>query len=453
MSRTPAVPPSRGTHVTLIAWALSLLLGVSPSSASAQDPEVAGLDKARRQVVVEEIAEVLIEQHVFPDIGKACADHIRSRLAAGEYDEITDPGRLARVLTADLNSVERDAHLRVELGPPDPYQEREDPASDEVRRRKYESFRRSNFGFRRIELLDGITGYLDLRSFAPADVGGDVAVAAMTLLANSEAVIIDLRNNRGGSGEMVQLIASYFFAEPKHLISIETRGEDLVKQSWTFAYVPGKRMPNTPLYILTSGGTGSAAEEFAYDLKHHDRATIIGETTGGGGHTAYVARIADTFNLVVPHGRPIHPVTGTDWDGIGVKPDIEVPAKEALSRARLEALRAVQARGGDDGPTINFRWAQEVIEAELSPPELSAAMLAEYAGRYGPLTVTVEDGVLYARMGPGSPRALRPVSQTRFLVEGLDDVRAEFVRDDNGEVVAVISEFEDGRSRRVERAQ
>lgn len=323
-------------------WPIAALSQIDPTTTqpTAQKSE---LDAALRQRVVEEAASLLVEQHLTPATGEACARHIRARLADGAYDQFTDPAQFANTLTADLRSVDDDAHLRVEAAPPSRFGTDGTSPPVDSRRRLHERFRRENFGFRKIELLDDGVGYLDLRAFAPPEVAGDTATAALAVLANCDALIIDLRENSGGSGEMVQLIATYFFAEPTLLVSYETRGEALVRQSWTLPYVPGRRLPATPLFILTSARTASAAEEFTYDLKHHGRATVIGETTAGGGHTACITRVADLFNVVIPHGRPIHPVTGTGWERVGVKPDIETSAAQALTRARLEAMQAVRA--------------------------------------------------------------------------------------------------------------
>ncbi|UCG33944.1 MAG: hypothetical protein JSU68_04765, partial [Phycisphaerales bacterium] len=281
------------------------------------------------------------------------------------------------------------------------------------------------------------------------DIAGDIAVAAMDVLSGCDAVIIDLRNNSGGSGDMVQLIASYFFAEPTHLVSYETRGEELIRQSWTYAYVPGKRMPDTPLYILTSERTASAAEEFTYDMKHHDRATIVGEVTAGGGHTAWIERVAGMFNVVIPHGRPIHPVTGGDWDGVGVKPDIDVPAAHALPRARLEALKTNEDRAGRKTPSLKVKWAIESFEAEMNPATVPEATLADYVGAYGPLVVTLKDGALWGRWADDE-KAYRwkPLSQTRFVAEAEGgprpfEVRIEFIRKGKGKAAAVKLERAD----------
>jgi hypothetical protein len=415
---------------------------------SAQEPSVNGPETKRLQDVVNEVADLVVEYHLFPDVGQACAEHIRSRMAAGAYDDIRDPARLAQVLTADLHSVKKDAHLRVEFGPPYSVQDESlDP--EEVRRRQYATYGRNNFGFLKLEVLDGTIGYLDLRVFAPVDIARDTAVAAMNFLANSEAIILDLRNNPGGIGDMVHLIASYFFAGRTHLISYETRGEKRVKKVWTSKRIKGKRIPETPLFILTSQETASAAEEFAYDLKHHGRATVIGETTAGGGHSAYVARAADIFNVVIPHSRPIHPVTGTDWDGVGVQPHIEVPASLALPYARLEALKAIENRAGRKEPSLKVKWAAETIEAKKHPVTVPEKTLAKYVGDYGPIVVSIKNGALWAYCESDRfPYRLTPLSETRFAAEREEElppfeVRVEFTRDRRGKIVAVQIERAD----------
>jgi hypothetical protein len=334
----------RSGYIFTFVSALTVLLAGPQPAALAQDAAGEELTAEIRQTVVDRVAELLTEYHLSPDTGKACAQHVKKRLADGAYEGITDPSQFAAMLTADLHSVDDDSHLRVEARPPRYFDDDVEADPEENRRRMYENHRRDNFGFRKIEIMDNNIGYLDLRMFVPTEVAGETAVAAMTMLSNCDAIIIDLRDNGGGSGTMIQLIASYFFAEPKHLSSIETRGEELVRQAWTQPYVPGRKMPETPLFILTSERTGSAAEAFTYGLKHHGRATVIGEITGGAGHTCHIERVADTFNVVIPQGRPTHPVTGTGWERVGVKPHIEVSEAQALTRARLEAMKAMRAR-------------------------------------------------------------------------------------------------------------
>lgn len=429
----------------------ALLLGAT--AVASDGPARVELDADTRAEVIADVAECLEEQHVFPDVGQKLANHLRQQLAAGAYDEFDDPMRFSRAVTGELREINPDRHLGLYVEPPHRFSEGDDGAAPdpvEARQRLDQRFRLDNYGFTRVEMIDGVIGYLDLDVFAPAEVGGDTAVAAMQLLANSNALIIDLRNNRGGSGTMIQLLCSYFFSEETLLCSFETRGVEEIRQARTLPHVPGPKLYDTPIFILTSNRTGSAAEEFTYDLKHLDRATIIGEVTGGAGHTVSISRIADTFNVHVPHGRPIHPVTGTGWDGVGVQPDIAIDEDDALLRARYEALRAASTPKLDPASSQRIAWALAAVEAELDPVQLNLASMERLAGRYGPLEVVVEDGQLIGRRGTDTYR-LVPIRDRLFAIEGLQMVRLEFVSDEADNIVAVENRFRDGRRMRFDR--
>jgi C-terminal processing protease CtpA/Prc len=197
----------------------------------------------------------------------------------------------------------------------------------------------TNFGFEKLERLAGNIGYLDLRGFPPPQMMGDTAAAAMTFLANMEALIIDLRQNGGGSPDAVALMASYLMGpQPARLNDIYDRPSNQTHQYWTLPYVPGKRLADKDVYLLTSNRTFSAAEDFTYGLKNLKRVTIVGEVTGGGAHPGGPRRINDHFFVGVPSGRSISVVTNTDWEGVGVEPDVKVPAERALATAHLMAL-------------------------------------------------------------------------------------------------------------------
>jgi C-terminal processing protease CtpA/Prc len=195
-----------------------------------------------------------------------------------------------------------------------------------------------NCGFERAEHLPPNIGYLKFNTFADVAVCAPTAIAAMNFVADSDALILDLRDNNGG-GEMASLIASYLFPAPTHLMDNYDRSSNTTVQDWTWAYVPGKRFVGKPVFVLTSSATFSAAEAFSYALQTVKRATLVGEATGGGAHMVKQRRIDEHFTLVVPFARSISPITHTNWEGTGVEPDVKVPAAEALT----EALR--RARG------------------------------------------------------------------------------------------------------------
>jgi C-terminal processing protease CtpA/Prc len=173
---------------------------------------------------------------------------------------------------------------------------------------------------------------------------GPTVVAAMGFVAHTDAIIFDLRQNGGGQPAMVTMIASYLFDQPTHLIDIYNRKEDSTTQNWTLSYLPGTRLTKQPVFVLTSAQTFSGAEEFAFDLKNQKRATIVGETTGGGAHPVAPHTVADYFTVGVPFAKSLDPATKTNWEGTGVEPDVKVAAADALATAEKLAMEKVQAK-------------------------------------------------------------------------------------------------------------
>ncbi|QEH35380.1 carboxy-terminal protease [Aquisphaera giovannonii] len=322
--------------------------GIATAQAPADPPDIA-LDEAARAAVIDGLLEKIGRIYVFPDMAKAMERAIRDRQARKEYDAVTSGREFARILTAHLREVCKDGHLDVEYSaaviPEDPGRRPPDPG-DVARFR--EAGRRRNYEYRKVERLDGGVGLLQVDGFYPGEWAGDTVAAAASFLANSEAIILDLRQNGGGAPTGVALLASYFFDEETHLEDQFNRAENATRQYWTYPVVPGRKLANQDLYILTSGRTFSAPESLAYDLRALGRATIVGETTGGGAHGTTPHRISDHFRASIPFSRSINPVTGTDWEGIGVKPDVAVPADQALLTAHLLALKKARTRHADD---------------------------------------------------------------------------------------------------------
>jgi C-terminal processing protease CtpA/Prc len=215
-----------------------------------------------------------------------------------------------------------------------------DEEPEDVARARFAQYaRESSYGIRRVEQFDDNIGYLDLRMIAPADLGGPAIAAAMQLLATTAALVIDLRQCRGGSPEGVQLWCSYFFADDGvHLNDIYERATGLTRQYWTLGHLAAPRYLDRPVTVLTSDLTFSGGEELAYNLKVLGRATLIGQTTRGGAHPTARIPVAPHVTVTVPTARSINPVTGTNWEGAGVEPDVAIAAEDAL-KAALEHLR------------------------------------------------------------------------------------------------------------------
>ncbi len=292
------------------------------------------IDAATRSRVIDGAIANLNEFYVFPETAQKMEVDIRARQKKGEYDSITDGDAFAKMLTDNLRDISHDKHLRVDFSPaPMPKRPDGPPDADEVAQYR-KQMERMNCGFDKVEILPGNVGYLKFDMFADPDVCGSTAVAAMNFLANVDAVIFDLRENGGGDPKMVAFLSSYLFSQATHLNDLWERKDDVTHQYWTLPYVPGKRLDGKPTYVLTSKETFSGAEEFTYNLKNLKRATIVGETTGGGAHPVSGHRIDDHFMVGVPFARAINPISKTNWEGTGVDPDVKVPATDALATAQ-----------------------------------------------------------------------------------------------------------------------
>lgn len=334
--------------------------GAAPRITMPDDPALANERLSEREIV-ETALGLLRAGYVFPDRAERAAAAIEARLAAGEYDGL-DEAVLAERLSSQLYEICADKHLRVREMPPRPA--RREPAEpsppagpgpdrrergrersrgpERGRGRERERERPDNYGIYRAERLAGNVGYLDLRGVADPQDAGPVIAAAMELVSGTYALIIDLRRNGGGSPHGVVFWCSYLFPGAEtHLSDIFHADTGETMQFWSLAYLPGSRYLDRPVYLLTSGKTFSGGEDFCYTLQAQGRAQVIGETTGGGAHPTRMVPISSTLAISVPFARSVNPVTGTNWEGTGVVPDIAVTAAEAYDVAYGKALRHV----------------------------------------------------------------------------------------------------------------
>lgn len=325
----------------------------SPATARAQvrtrpnQPDMQ-VDAATRAAVLDSIVAKLDGQYVIPAVGKKTRDAIAARRKRHEYDRITSAGELGDSLTAHLRAASHDRHLSV-LYSHEPVPMSADTLTAAEQAKEEEFFRVRNYGFEQVERLRGNVGYIRLRGFASSPGAGEAAEAAMRLVSSTDALIIDLRQNGGGNGEMVQLLTTYLLkpGEPVHLVNVYSRPDNATFQSWTLPWVPGPHYLGKEVYLLTSKRTFSAAEEFCFNLQNQKRVTIVGETTGGGAHPVKFERLNEHFQMSVPYARSMNPDTGLDWEGVGVRPDVQVPADDALKTAHMMALKKLKDRPGD----------------------------------------------------------------------------------------------------------
>jgi C-terminal processing protease CtpA/Prc len=305
----------------------------------AADPGFAAtVTQADRAAVVGAVTSHLESEYVDPTVGRKAATQLRRRFDAAALEEVGTGAGLAETLTRALREETGDGHLKVEFSAT-PLSEDTAAADKEFSAQEMQRYYGAhlNFGVRKAERLEDNIGLLELSVFPPAAMGGDTVAAAMQMLAHTDALIIDLRQN-GGGGDTVSLVASYLFDdrvdERKPLSGIYDRPSGVTQQQYTLPYVPGARFGGTkPVYILISKRTFSAAEAFTYDMQALERATVIGERSGGGAHPFNYRRIHPHFVLWSVTQKSLNPITGKNWQGTGVQPDVVVDPQNALERA------------------------------------------------------------------------------------------------------------------------
>jgi C-terminal processing protease CtpA/Prc len=354
----------------------------------------------------------------------------------------------ADILTTDLQSISKDKHLRVRFSPDDAKRllNQEKNGSDpEDEKHWNEMMKKENYGFKKVERLSGNIGYVDFRNFASPDYAKETIEGVMAFLANTDAIIFDLRLNGGGDPACVQLICSYLFGEkPVHLNDLYYRPTDETHEYWTLRKVNGKRMPDVPVYVLTSKFTFSGAEEFTYNLKNLKRATIVGETTGGGAHPGGMMPINKGFIVFVPRGRAISPVTKTNWEGTGVTPDVEIKSESALEQAQILALQKLSASNKDERMQNTYKWMIESLQAVMNTPQVDDNVLRSYAGTYDDRTITYEGGRLYYQRKGRQKYPMTPMSADTFMFKDLDYFRLKFIADALGNPIEVNGLYDDG---------
>ncbi|MGY0652504.1 S41 family peptidase [Luteimonas sp. A537] len=360
-------------RLNTLAFTLILTLALP---AGAQQTPTTPIAAAERQAVVTTLASKLQANYVFPDVANTLVATLRERARAGAYADAKDNAALATLLSKDLREFGRDGHFGVRVRPDfreRPAGPRQIPGAQDVADAREEAAR-NGYGIESVERMSGNVGYLDLRGFWPAEFAADGFAAAMTLLSGTDALILDLRRNGGGDPAGVAQLMSHFFAvtDVRHLNDIYKRADDTTRQYWTDPTAAPRY--SKPVYVLTSGRTFSGGEEAAYNFQTQKRGTLVGETTGGGANPGELYAIGHDLVAFIPNGRAINPVTKTNWEHVGVKPDVEVPAGEAKKTAHVASLRLLIAQADDAA-------RKATLEKALAQVESGAAETVDYARR------------------------------------------------------------------------
>lgn len=405
------------------ATALTLLVSAMPTLAMTAQERDAALDH---------IADLVRDHYVYKDKAVKIADTLRGLKSDPAAAAISEERQFASYLTAKLLPYDR--HFAVSWNPG---AAKSSPMMDA---KAVDAFmRQANYGFDEVKHLPGNVAYIRMSFFADFDTAltGDkapparkAAEAVLSFVANSDAVIFDLRQNGGGSPAMIDLLLSAFFKDKVLLNRFYKRDGDKTEDYSTLDNYRGVRNPDVPLYVLLGGGTASAAEEFSYDVKTQKRGVLVGEASYGGANPGSDFDAGGGFTIFISDGAAVNPVTGTNWEGVGVQPDIAVPQEQAFSHAYLAALKKVVAKSGNDAAEV--RWALEQEEAKLHPPKL--APLKDFVGHYGLRDVTLKDGALYYRRGRAPAQKLVPLSPDQFGSDSAPDMRLQFTRNAKGKV-------------------
>jgi hypothetical protein len=399
----------------------------------------AKLDATARRQVVDTIAERLRRHYADADTGRMIAEHVQKQLRAGAYDTVTNPFRFAELLTRDLQTVNGDGHLytlyqpenpglrvgpegiRMQGPPPPPPGAAPRPTPAGPPPAAIEQARRAHWGLARVDVLPGNVGYLDVRGFFGGPGVEEAIVAALRYLEGTDAVIIDLRRNGGGSAQSVNFLLSHFTtSDTVASLTVTNRSGNERFTRYTLAQVPGPRRPDVPLFILTSGFTASAGEDFAFVAKNLGRATLVGATTAGAGRNNATMAVGHGFLTSVSFSRVQDPNTGREWERVGVQPDVAVDPVVALERAQALALEKIAARTEDATHKRVLGLLRETVEAQASPRAVPVADLRAYVGFYeGGRSVSLDAAtgrLMYTARRGAMAEPLVPLGEAAFAM-------------------------------------
>lgn len=409
---------------------ISLILMLLSIGVYAQkEPDFTELSKKQ---VIDSLGKELEEFYIRPNAIESIQKKLKENYNAGVYKNSVTPNEFALKLTMDLLEVSKDLHFRVMYDPEwtDGQQKNEDKkAQEKIKAAELIEARNRNFGFQQARILEGNIGYLAFDYFEDPAIGSETAASVMQFLNNTDALIIDLRKNNGGAMEMGQFISSYFYSNKElplyKYYYYEKNRKKIEREMWLLPSVPGKRLADIDIYILTSSVTFSAAEWMSYSLQNLKRVTIVGEKTAGGAHPINRVGISNGFSVNIPFGEVKDPVTNLDFEGKGVMPDVLCKSEEAISTSHLLALKNLSLKNKDS--LNNLDWFIPVIKNRQKPLHVDSAVLKSYQGKYGKSELVYEGDNLYYRWNNIVTLLLTPIEQDLFLVDGTDDYRIKIV--------------------------
>ncbi|UZO79594.1 S41 family peptidase [Aquimarina sp. ERC-38] len=415
-----------------------LVISITSIKVSAQEPNIEPVTPDELNTIVDSISAIVKRYYIKPEIGIEIVNRIRQKKVNNEYSQITNPSILKDSLKNDLRAINGDLHMNIVYRDP-----RNIIYENKAPTQVNEAGLWSNYGLNEIKVLEGNIGYLKIKNFTQHQYLENIKpliANAFTFLKNTDALIIDVRNNGGGFEEMVAHYISYFFDSeiPIHLSDYRCTLHNHIYGISTDPNVSGPKLPNMKLYILVNANTGSAAESFAYIIKHLKRGTIIGEITAGAGNGASQHHINDRFSIQVSSEETINPITKTSFEKVGVIPHIKTTSKQAYNEAYKLALTYAREHNNRNIHPSNYNHLTSFIRKPQNSTVDSKKYL-KYKGSYKSNTIhikiTLEDNVLYGQMaGNGGKMELTQLENHIFKVGEIKE-RIQFILNENGKVI------------------
>ena len=411
---------------------LMLIIYACISNIYAQQSNLIGVQNEKG--IIDTILYCFETNYVYPDVASKMKSAILKKYNNGDYKELKKLPDLLNVVASDLIEISGDKHIGIN------YVEKSDHRTakneNSVLSESIEIKRERNFSFKTVKWLAGNIGYLRFDMFENAVDAGEKVSAAMNFLSDCNSLIIDLRYNVGGEENLVGFLASYFFSKQTLFNTLFFTKQDSLIQTWTNAYIPGKRFTDKDLFILTSRNTASGAEAFTYGLKTLANAIVVGENTSGAAHwVEYFYFPSLHLEIKLPVARPINPVTKTDWEGTGVTPDIIVPEYKAFETAYLKALERLLQKSDNEENKVELEWYMKIAGAKLENEIASLTDMINYIGEYGKVSILFKNNNLIWHQGENEEFALTLLTKDLFTFNSSDDYLIQFVRDVNEKVV------------------
>lgn len=405
-------------------FAVVMALILIPSIGRAQSPS---LDGARQQAIIDKTIQLVIANYVYPERAKAVEAALRSNVRAGRYASLTRPDEFLGALNQDMQAAGQDKHLRVSYSPQMAAQLKlEASGATEPSPEFVDMLRKENFRLRKAESLEGNIGYFKLDNFVELPFVRDAFVGAMNFLHSSSALIIDLRDNGGGAGETSDFLVSYFLPAGTCTGESWDRTTNETRVSTVTPSPEVQQLLDIPLFVLVSERTASAAEAVAYTLQQAKRAVVVGERTKGMANAGRHFLIDDQLVVMVPTILKKNAVSGTNWEGTGVNPDIEVAPAVSLDRAMERALKRLAERESDAKEKYRLLFLAQPYAARVTPQAAPDGFLAACPGEYeGGQRIVVDKGELHFVTGESS-RRMSYMSDHTFTVQERTDYRLKF---------------------------